>query len=83
MEDDVIAMQDIFSFNARGVDAHGRVVGAFTLSGIRPRILETLQEKAMAIPPELAKLFPASGSVIQTVPALAAEPLFKNWAFVP
>jgi pilus assembly protein CpaF len=61
MEDDVIAMQDIFSFNAKGVDAYGRVVGAFTLSGIRPRILETLQEKAMAMPPELAKLFPASG----------------------
>jgi pilus assembly protein CpaF len=60
MEDDVISMQDVFSFNSEGIDPYGRVTGAFILSGIRPRILERLRDLGLAMPPELAQLFPAS-----------------------
>jgi pilus assembly protein CpaF len=60
MEDDVISMQDVFSFTAEGIDPYGRVIGAFALSGIRPRILERLQDLGLAMPPDLAALFPSS-----------------------
>jgi pilus assembly protein CpaF len=60
MEDDVIQMQDVLSFNSQGIDPYGRVVGAFVFSGIRPRILEKLQDLGLAMPLELAQVFPAS-----------------------
>src|SRR5256712_13855026 len=43
MEGDVITMQDIFSFERRGVDAEGHVVGMFRPTGIRPRFAAPLQ----------------------------------------
>jgi pilus assembly protein CpaF len=60
MEDDVIAMQDIFVFRPEGTDPYGRVVGAFVLSGIRPRILERLEDMGLRLPEELARLFPGA-----------------------
>src|SRR5207248_5428680 len=42
MEDDVITMQDVFKFEAEGVDAMGRAIGRFAPSGLRPRILDRL-----------------------------------------
>jgi len=42
MEGDVIMMQDIFSFERRGIDESGRVRGYFTATGIRPKITERL-----------------------------------------
>ncbi|HVD46963.1 MAG TPA: CpaF family protein [Candidatus Limnocylindria bacterium] len=60
MEDDVIAMQDIFVFRPEGTDAYGRVVGAFVLSGIRPRILERLEDMGLRLPEELSRLFPGA-----------------------
>jgi pilus assembly protein CpaF len=60
MEDDVISMQDIFVFKPEGTDQHGRVVGRFVLSGIRPRILEQFQESGVALPEELARVFARS-----------------------
>ena len=40
MEEDVITMQDVFRFVRSGVDGQGRVVGRFTASGVRPRVLD-------------------------------------------
>ncbi len=58
MEDDVISMQDVFVFKPEGTDPYGRVVGAFVLSGIRPRILERLEDMGLRLPEELGRLFP-------------------------
>jgi pilus assembly protein CpaF len=60
MEDDVISMQDIFVFKPEGTDQYGRVVGAFVLSGVRPRIIEQFEELGLRLPEELARLFPRS-----------------------
>jgi pilus assembly protein CpaF len=42
MEGDVIAMQEIFEFRQRSVDAEGRVLGAFAATGVRPMFIERL-----------------------------------------
>ena len=43
MEGDIITMQDIFSFEPKGVDEDNRVVGDFVPSGIRPYCLEKIK----------------------------------------
>src|SRR2546427_183587 len=50
MEGDVITMQDIFSFERRGIDAEGHVVGMFRPTGIRPRFAERLQSWGIELP---------------------------------
>ncbi len=60
MEEDVIAMQDVFRFIRTGLDADGRVIGRFAPSGIRPRTLEKFEERGLEIPAELAPIFPDS-----------------------
>jgi pilus assembly protein CpaF len=42
MEGDMIAMQDIFSFDRSGIDESGRVRGSFKATGTRPRFAERL-----------------------------------------
>jgi pilus assembly protein CpaF len=58
MEEDVITMQDVFKFIRSGVDNEGRVIGRFSPTGIRPRILERLEELGLETPPEIELLFP-------------------------
>lgn len=58
MEEEVIAMQDIFRFIRSGLDSEGRVIGRFAPSGIRPRTLERLEDRGLEMPPELAAMFP-------------------------
>jgi pilus assembly protein CpaF len=41
-EGEVISLQDIFSFERRGIDESGRVRGAFRASGIRPKFADRL-----------------------------------------
>jgi len=53
MEGDVITMQDIFSFERRGIDAEGHVVGIFRPTGIRPRFAERLQSWGIELPADL------------------------------
>ncbi len=60
MEDDTITMQDVFRFTRSGHDANGRVTGRFVATGIRPRILERMQEIGLEVPPELQPLFPGA-----------------------
>jgi pilus assembly protein CpaF len=40
LEDDAIALQDLFTFERDGVDADGRIVGRFVASGVRPRFAD-------------------------------------------
>jgi len=57
MEEDVITMQDVFRFVRTGVDANGRVVGRFSPAGIRPRVLDRLEERGLEMPAEIRPLF--------------------------
>ena len=57
MEEDVITMQDVFRFIRTGLDGQGRVVGRFTAAGIRPRVLDQLEDRGLEIPREIAPLF--------------------------
>ncbi|MGH9530414.1 MAG: CpaF family protein [Terriglobales bacterium] len=42
MEGDVIAMQDIFVFERKGIDENGKVKGAFRATGVKPNFSERL-----------------------------------------
>ena len=53
MEENVISMQEIFSFEKKGIGPDGRVIGAFVPSRIRPRFLERLRVSGMILPPSL------------------------------
>ena len=57
MEEDVVTMQDVFRFIRSGVDAHGRVIGRFSPAGIRPRVLDRLEELGLEMPAEIKPLF--------------------------
>jgi len=57
MEEEVITMQDVFRFIRTGVDAQGRVIGRFTAAGLRPRILDRLEERGLEMPSEIRPLF--------------------------
>jgi pilus assembly protein CpaF len=53
MEENVISMQEIFSFNRKGIGPDGKVIGAFVPSRIRPRFLERLRVSGVILPPTL------------------------------
>lgn len=53
MEENIISMQDIFSFQKKGIGPDGRVVGAFVPSGIRPRFLERIQLAGIVLSPNV------------------------------
>ena len=57
MEEDVITMQDVFRFIRSGLDQQGRVIGRFTSTGIRPRVLDRLDDLGLEMPAEIASLF--------------------------
>ncbi len=57
MEEDVITMQEAFRFVRSGMDSQGRVVGRFTASGVRPRVLDRLDELGLEMPSEIQSLF--------------------------
>jgi pilus assembly protein CpaF len=50
LEENVISMQEIFSFQRKGIGPDGDVVGAFRPSGIRPKCLERLRISGIQIP---------------------------------
>ncbi len=51
MEDDVIAMQDIFVFERTGIDESGKVKGVFRATGIKPRFTERLGTSGFRLRP--------------------------------
>ena len=50
MEEDIVSMQDVFVFEKHGVSPDGRVVGAFTATGIRPKFAERLKASGISVP---------------------------------
>ncbi|MCA0997986.1 CpaF family protein [Alloyangia pacifica] len=49
MEGDVVQLQEIMAFKRTGVDEHGKVLGSFRATGIRPRFLEDLQSMGLKL----------------------------------
>lgn len=60
MEENVISMHEIFSFQKRGIGANGKVVGTFQPSRIRPKFLEQLRVSGVFLP---ASMFEKSHEV--------------------
>jgi len=50
MEGDVVAMQDIFVFDKRGVRENGEVIGEFRATGIRPKFSDRLMVTGIELP---------------------------------
>jgi pilus assembly protein CpaF len=53
IENDVIAMHDIFGFRQTGVDDNRTAVGHFYTSGIRPHCLDRLEASGVGLPVEM------------------------------
>ena len=53
MEENVISMQEIFSFEKKGIGPDGKVIGVFKPSRIRPRFLERLRVAGIILPPSI------------------------------
>jgi pilus assembly protein CpaF len=53
MDENVISMQEIFSFVRKGIGPNGKVLGSFRPSGIRPKFLEKLRVAGVMLPPEI------------------------------
>jgi pilus assembly protein CpaF len=52
-EQDVITMHDLFTFEQRGVDAEGRIIGDVQPTGIRPLFSDKLERSGVPLPVEL------------------------------
>jgi pilus assembly protein CpaF len=50
MEENIISMQDIFTFNKKGIGPDGKVIGAFEPTQIRPRFLDRLRIAGINLP---------------------------------
>ena len=53
MEENVISMQEIFTFTKKGIGPDGKVIGVFQPTRIRPRFLEKLRVSGIVLPPAL------------------------------
>ena len=60
MEDDVVSLQDVFVFDKQGISPDGRVMGAFTATGVRPNFSDRLNASGISV---LASWFEHSHSV--------------------
>jgi len=60
MEHDTVSMQDVFVFEKHGVSPDGRVLGAFTATGIRPKFADKLKASGIPVP---ASFFESSVNV--------------------
>jgi pilus assembly protein CpaF len=53
MDESVISMQEIFSFQKKGIGPDGKVIGVFQPSRIRPKFLERLRVSGIVLPPTI------------------------------
>jgi pilus assembly protein CpaF len=53
MEQDVITMQEIFTFKKTGIDDTGKVIGAFRATGIRPKCADQLATAGHPLPMDM------------------------------
>jgi pilus assembly protein CpaF len=49
MEGDIITMSEIFSFQRKGLDEYGNVLGSFKATGMIPKFQETLQKRGIQL----------------------------------
>lgn len=50
MEQDLITMQDVFSFQRKGVGRDGKIIGSFEPSRIRPKFIEQIRMAGISLP---------------------------------
>jgi pilus assembly protein CpaF len=50
MEQDLITMQDVFSFQRKGIGRDGKIIGSFEPSRIRPKFIEQIRTAGIALP---------------------------------
>jgi pilus assembly protein CpaF len=48
----IVSMHDIFEFQGRGVDAHGRVLGLLQPTGLRPHLMDRFTQFGEQLPLE-------------------------------
>jgi pilus assembly protein CpaF len=53
MEENVISMHEIFSFNKKGIGPDGRVIGSFQPTHIRPKFMEQLRISGIFLPADM------------------------------
>jgi pilus assembly protein CpaF len=53
MEENIISMQEIFTFQKKGISPSGKVIGAFRPTRIRPRFLDRLAIAGISLPPNV------------------------------
>jgi pilus assembly protein CpaF len=53
MESDMISLQDLFLYEKRGVSTEGRILGAFSATGIRPRFAERMKADGIELPAQM------------------------------
>jgi pilus assembly protein CpaF len=53
MEQEVVAMQEIFAFRKTGVDENGKVLGAYCATGIRPKFADQLELAGITLTADL------------------------------
>jgi pilus assembly protein CpaF len=53
MEQDVIAMQEIFLFHQSGIDTEGKVIGRFKATGIRPKCADRIAAAGRPLPMDM------------------------------
>jgi pilus assembly protein CpaF len=53
MEQDVIAMQEIFQFQQSGINEAGKVVGAFKATGVRPKCADRIAAAGRQLPMDM------------------------------
>ncbi|NIN72183.1 MAG: CpaF family protein [Gemmatimonadetes bacterium] len=53
MEGEIVTMQEIFTYNRRGITSEGKVVGQFVASGARPQFTDKLEVSGIRLPSEM------------------------------
>jgi len=53
MDENIISMQEIFTFERKGIGANGKVVGTFKPSRIRPKFLDRIRVAGTILPSDL------------------------------
>jgi len=53
MEENIISMQEIFTFHKKGIGPDGKVLGMFTPTGIRPRFLDRIKLAGIVLSPHV------------------------------
>jgi pilus assembly protein CpaF len=53
MEQDVIAMQEIFHFHQNGINEAGKVIGAFKATGVRPKCADRIAATGRQLPMDM------------------------------